>query len=515
MESHPFSRLSFYDQSGAIIPEPVEGCKCGIAIDVPKEFHSAISLQVGGYLLPVLTNGAVAYSEWPSGGPGSYELFLECAGIRERRTVTVMPRYFTGNDLSTVLHELTESLPFTIASQLNACGARLGKLPSQDAKSSVEAEYLKLRRAIEGTREQLGMLQILRILQQKCHQVLLPKAELRSVNKARRPDISRLPQAIAVPGNLVSSDRLYRIFDITVERSLDAYENRLVKAYVMALRSQLVRLQVNVKSMRSPPVVPSDVDALANEFRLACTRAAFLREVKNSSVTSIRVNMLLLKNPAYRAVLEGYLALNEQSSVTLEDAALNLPLNYFPYLYQRWASLKVLSAMLQVCAQFGYQCISHHWVKSYQKGIIIQAINDVRPAVQLRSATSGRMVSFLPWSSNAGGTGFAAQEPPTGAAIFIETQNQPSTVLLFEPKYWFDAQNAQSRPLRKDVDDIISVRQQAKESADKSDISYSAILFPGRRQQLGPEFEALQAHPSNGDGLQKNLCDVFSHFFAE
>ncbi len=513
MESHPSSRLSFYDYSGAIIPEPVEGFKCGIAIDVPQQYHNAISLHVGGTPLPVLTNGAVAYSEWPAGGPGTYELYLDFAGMRECRTVTVMPRFFTGIDLSSVLNDLTESLPFTIAWQLSDCGARLGGLPPRDPSSSLETEYLKLHKAIRGTREQFGMLHILKILEKNSHSILLPKLELRSVNKARRPDISRLPQAMTIPGNLVSSTKLYQIFDVVVERSLDAYENRLVKTYVAALRSRLLRLQVALKSMPAPPVAPADVDALSSEYNLACTRANFLRQVKSSTITSLRVNMVLLKNPAYRAVLEGYLALNEQSGVTYEDDALNLPLNYFPYLYQRWACMKVLNAMLQVCAETGYKCESHHWVKSFQKGIIIQPKNDGLPAVQLRSPTTGRAVSFVPWSANAGAPG--SQDVPTGAAIFIATPGKPATVLLFDPKYWIDSDSPELKPHKKDVDDILRVKKQSKESADLSKIRYAAILFPGRGKKLTTGVEALRAHPSDGASLHNSLCDVFRRLFVK
>ena len=41
--------------------------------------------------------------------------------------------------------------------------------------------------------------------------------------------------------------------------------------------------------------------------------------------------MVLLKNPAYRAVFEDFLALHKLSSVRLEEPTLNAPLNNFPF----------------------------------------------------------------------------------------------------------------------------------------------------------------------------------------
>jgi len=507
MASSLSSRITFYDTAGAI-PGPVEGGKCGIAINVPKKLHSAISLKVSGYPLPVNTDKKVAFAEWPPCGPGYYELLLECEDIREMRTVTVMPKYFTETDFSAVIRDLTESFPYSIAAYLKACGAPLGSLPPRDQVESLEDEFLKMRRAIEGTKEQLGMLQILPLLQRNCHQVLVPKLELQSVERARRPDISRLPQAISIPGNLVKSNQLYQMFDVVTEQSYEAYENRLVKAYVVALRSRLSRLQAKLASTVAPPAMAQELAVLTNEFQLACTRALFLREVRSSTVSSIRVNMVLLKKPAYRAVLEGYLALKEQPSVSLEDAAIQNPLTYFPYLYQRWANLLVLNSMLRVCADVGYQCVSHHWVKSYRESIIIKPMNDGRPAVQVRSP-GGQLVSFVPWSPSG-----EISDTPMGAAIFIEHQDRPATLLLFDPKYWIDSESAtEPQPLKKDVDELLRVIQKGKDNP--SDLQYSAILIPGGRKKLklGSGLESLPAHPANAASFQKTVCEIMKRHF--
>jgi hypothetical protein len=535
MESPPSSRLSFYDRGGVVIPSPIEGSGCGIAIDVPPALRASVSLKLGGFPLPMWTTETTAYSEWPPCGPGHYELFLECGDIRESRTITVIPSHFSESDFTSVVQELTEILPSKIALQLKQCGAQLGSIPTRDPAASLQDEYMKLRLAIFGTKERLGVLQFLPLLQRKCQQVLLPQLEVRDVEKLRRPVISKLPQAIAMPGNVSASNKLYQMFDVTFEQSYEAYENRLVKGYLLALRSRLSRLQTQLRSIMAPPAMAADVEALANELHLATMRATFLREVRHPS-SSIRVTMVLLKNPAYRAVLEGYLALNEQSSVTLVEPAINTPLNSFPYLYQRWVGLKVLSSLLQVCTEFGYRIVSHHWVKNSGRNINIQVQNDARPAVQLACPRTGRLVTLVPWSTK-GAADRNGKEPPMGVAVFFETQGRPSSVLIFNPKYWVSSKTAKVKldkkgraeaaerneapqmvtviePLKEDVDELVRFKKQAKVAAGASEIVYGALLYAGPRKQLAPDVEALPAHPRDHEGFQNAICEVLRRYMV-
>ena len=539
MESSRSSNISFYDlhdQPGTPISAPVEGRNCGIAIHVPKEVRHHISLRLGSEFLPVLESDEIAYSEWPQCGPGYHELVLECDTIVERRIVTIMPRYFSVNDMAALIHDLTEVVPNAIASRLNACGAQLAVSPLHEKRSPLEVEYFRLRRAILGTKETIGMMQILRILQRTCHQVLKPKLELRSVNKVRRPDISKLPLAMIIPGNVLSETKVYQMFDTTVDSSFDAYENRLVKAYVLALRSRLSRLQAALHSTPAPPAMAAELELLINEFHLAYMRANFLRGVKDSALSSIRVTMILLKNASYRAVLEGYLALNERPSVRLEEPALSFPLNNFPYLYQRWANLKLLSAMLQVGAESGFRCVSHHWVKSYVKKTNIHVMNDALPAVQLVNEVTGRSVSFVPWSATSATTNIAGQQSPVGAAITIVTPGRPIVFLLFDPKYWVDSKSKKTdkktrakssaaenefqkllstvEPLKQDVDEIVRLRDQLRASNGMSEIKFSAILYPGLSKKIAPDIVSISAHPSSTDEFHKNICDVLRRYLA-
>jgi hypothetical protein len=322
------------------------------------------------------------------------------------------------------------------------------------------------------------------------------------------------------------------MYDTTVDQSFEAYENRLVKAYVLALRSRLSRLLARLKSMAVPPAMTAEVDNLANEFHLAFMRATFLRQIRNASITSVRITMVLLKNPAYRAVLQGYLGLSQQAAVNIEEPALISPLNNFPYLYQRWVSFKLLNALLQVCSEKGYRCTNHHWVRSFNKSTTIQVMNDGRPAVQLWSDRAGLLVSFVPWSP-LGAAVLGTASAPTGVAIFIEAPGQIGKALLFDPKYWVDAKplpenNAKPvkrktkktitdeynrkrsalDPLQSDVNDIFQFKEQIRGMENASEIIYSSIMYPGLRKLLTNGIEALAAHPCDGEALHKTLVEL-------
>ncbi|CAN5314966.1 hypothetical protein BH10CYA1_BH10CYA1_54590 [soil metagenome] len=524
MASSRSSRLNFYDESGAMIISPVEGRKCDIVIDVPKELHANISLTLGTVSLPVRTEQAAtcAYSVWPGSGPGYYDLSLFCGNIREHRNITVMPEYFTETDCMSMLNDLTDLLPKSIALKLRQCGAQLGSEQAPEQKSEIEEEWLRLSLAITGTKEKLGLLQILPIIQRDCHQILLPRLEVRSADKLRRPELSRLPQAMSMPGNMVANDELYQMFDVTVEQSSETYENQLVKTYVQALRSRLSRLQAKVKAERTPPAMAKDIDALATEFHLACARASFLRNVRQTSVSAQRVTMVLLKNPAYRAVLEGYLALNnQQSATTLEEQALNSPLDKFPFLYQLWANLMVLSALLQVCAESGYRCVSHHWVKSYRKGTVIQVMNDGKIAVQLYSPTTGIQVNVIPWRPVLESQNASNLEAPMSLAIAIEAPVKPLAVLLFDPKYNVALKSvpkkelvSSTEPLKEDIEELLRSIELLKGPGGETEIQYAALLYPGQGIQIASEVEAVSARPAQGVSLQKNICDLLRRYLA-
>jgi hypothetical protein len=538
MESSPSSRLSFFIEPGATIASPDEGRTCGIAIDIPRELWPSISLTLAEVALPLHFDETAmhAYSEWPACGPGRYELSLVCGLIRERRTITVMPHYFNESEIGAIIHDLTDQLPKTIASSLQECGALLDANLALDHGTTIQQDLLKLRRALKGSKERLGLLQILPVIQRQPHQVLVTRHEVRDTEKARRPDIAKLPSAISMPGNFSASGALNQMFDITVETSFDTYENSLVKAYVTAMQSQIARLQGRLKSEPAPPAVAAELEVLSSELRLACTRASFLRQVKKPFVSADRVTMVLLKNSAYRAIWEDYLALYKRSTVRLDEPALNDPMNNFPSLYQRWVNLKVVSVMLRVSAELGFQCISLPWVKKDHTGLFIHAVHDFEDAIGLFCPRTGRTIKLIPWRTD-NESSKSEHDLPQTVAIAIYAPERPPVVLVFDAKYRVAAEGAGKtggkktrakkatkkqqedtletvEPMKEDVDELLYCMEKLKTPGGVREIQYAAILYPGPAKQIAPDLEALTARPLDSESLQRHVYGLLRRYLG-
>jgi Domain of unknown function (DUF2357)/PD-(D/E)XK nuclease superfamily len=558
MESSRSSRLTIYDESGASIECPVEGRKYGIAIDIVKERWAALSLKLGTVPLSLRMDeeALFAHSELPPCAPGHYDLSLVCGVFRERRTITVKPQHFTDGDIKSMMYDLTERLPKSIATLLQNCGGLSGIKLAQDKESTIEQEFLKLSLAMNGTSKKLGILQILPMLQRECHQVMVSKTELRYANQVRRPDISKLPMAMVMADNIAANGALKQMFEATVEQSFETYENRLVKAYVQNLQGQLSRLQARLKSEPAPPAIANDLEALSSEFRLACTRATFLRKVRIPLASAPRITMLLLKNPAYRAVLEDYVALHKQSTIRLAEPALSAPLNKFPYLYQLWSNLTVVSVMLKFCAAAGYQCLSHHLIKRDNEGLFIQFVNAGEAAIELSCPATGRIVSLVSWRPDTGSRnspGINLELPPL-TVISIYSPDKPPVTLLFAPKYKVVGEEAKQafveqavagkktnakratakkeahqnaadqkqtletfnviELVQEDIDELSQCMDNIRGLKVVRQAQYGAILYPGQRRQIASNIEALPALPSDREALVEIIYDVLRRYLA-
>jgi hypothetical protein len=310
------------------------------------------------------------------------------------RTINSTHQQFEEDQFLRVIDELTVALPEAIALRLLKCGGMLGIGLAPEEEPTLEQEYFKLRAAIYGAKDKPGIVQFLPDIQKDCHSVLLSRQVLCAANKARKPDTAGLIRALTIPGNVSPYETLYSVYDTAVESSYNTYENRLVKAYVQAVYSRLSRLHARLET--SPFAFTHEMEGLFNAFRLARSRASFLNGVKTPFITLSHITMVLLKKPAYRAVLDGYLELLKQFLVRLEEPLLVHALTEFPSLYQLWGTLKVISATLQVCGQLGFRCNGHPLLKRDEAGLFVKVVADGQPAVELTRRATGTKVKIIP-----------------------------------------------------------------------------------------------------------------------
>ncbi|MGH9549921.1 MAG: nuclease domain-containing protein [Terriglobales bacterium] len=221
----------------------------------------------------------------------------------------------------------------------------------------------------------------------------------------------------------------------------------------------------------------------------------------------------------------------------MEEPALSAPLNKFPFLYQRWANLTVVSVLLQVCAEKGYRCVSQSLVKKDSNGLFIQRVKDGEAALELSCPTSGKIVRVVPWRTDGGSEKSlnTSHEPSRALAIAVFTPEKPPVLLVFDPKYNVSAKSAEKpaakkaktkaakdalaemlsaiEPMKEEIEELLFCMDQVK-TPEGREIQYAAILYPGLRKQIASDLEALPARPSDREALQKNVYDVLRRYMA-
>lgn len=156
-------------------------------------------------------------------------------------------------------------------------------------------------------------------------------------------------------------------------------------------------------------------------------------------------------------------------------------------------------------------------MKRFSTGIFIQVINDEQAAIELACPSTGRRATLVSWKPDGGNE--VLEDTPNherliALAIVIDSPGEQSKLLVFDPEYRVAAKGADIEPMKEDVGDLIRWVELGKAPDSARSIQYAAMLYPGPRMQFSSEVEALPALPSDGDGLQKSICDVLRRYLA-
>ncbi len=95
--------------------------------------------------------------------------------------------------------------------------------------------------------------------------------------------------------------------------------------------------------------------------------------------------------------------------------------------------------MLQVCVESGFRCVSHNWVKKYNKGIY-SVINDEQAAIEFESPTTGKRATLV------------KLKPDGGNEVLEDTPNRERLIALSQVidalessrNSWFSILNTES-----------------------------------------------------------------------
>jgi hypothetical protein len=517
--SAPTSRVAFLDTKGQVLVLPREWERAYVAISVPIEDWSRVSVARNGVRLDVhareLAGVARVVAEWPRSGTGNYHLEVRLPDEQESAAVTVWPRKISRSGYLQLLEDL-EQLPPAIAVALQQSGALAGAKLRPRSESTLSSELQRLRRAVLGTSNRPGLAQTLRALAPDPHMVLASTELMLPRERVRRIHPARLAQAYAISHALNSAGHPERLPESRVEHTADVYENRLVRVYHDQVAKRIRQLHRRLRANSRAEATSNELDELAGKLRSARCEAVFLDQVSSPRQLPTQLTMVLLRRAEYRAALEGYLEFIRTVDIHLDEPALDAPLENLPSLYETWGTLQVIRAVADVAAELGFTATEHLFHRD-ASGLFLRVLRNGRPALVLKRKATNTTVKLVPqrtYSPNGTGLSSASYPQTPDVVIEVEEPGRPTRLLILDPKYKLESEELENeitdgRPKKVDIDKMHAYRDAIRDGANRRPVEYAAILFPGvATERFGPGLEALAARPGEDTNLASHLRDV-------
>jgi hypothetical protein len=507
----PSSKLEFRDFQGQLVETFAEWTEGYIVIRGAPETWADVRFEIQQQHVDVrlmrLQGRPCLVVPWPRSNPGHYHLRLIAAGAREEHILTIQPRTISPAALEQMLDDLTLRLPHAVAIGLQRLGGLAGVQIAPPEDTTLAQELVRLQRAIMGTPNRLGLAQTLEQLAQDHHQVLAPIEIWTPRVRARAPHPGQLHQALSRPNNLDADLRPQMVRDRRVEPTPDVYENRIVNAFATHVARRLTRLYQRIGPRGAAAAM---VQGLSDTLTRTRRTAWFLDDVALPTTPPTTLTMVLLKRPAYRAALEGYLELHRSLAVRLETPLLDAPLNNLPALYQLWGTMEVVTALLNAGAAHGYKLHSHQLIHQDTGGSYVRIVPNNRPILQLVHPQHGTTVTLMPeWYVGRKGELHSISYPQRpDIAIIVRSARGHVHVYLFDPKYKVDAGDGQRKPIKEDIDKMHAYRDAIRDQDQGRVVDTAAILYPGPRVDYGRGLMAIEAYPGSAITIADQLTET-------
>jgi hypothetical protein len=453
-------------------------------------------------------------ADWPLSGPGHYHLRFELDGdLIEESLWTVEPSKLSTDAFQSLLEDLENRLPVSLAVALQKLGAVTGLalLPPSDGSSLAE-EVARLRRTVARTEDGPGLAAIVKEIAHDPHEVLADKEMWVPSVMARRVTRSGLSRAAHIGSNQGDNGIPERLPDARVESSVDVYENRLLKSFLEQVEQRLRRLRSTLAS-KSEPDLLVEVETLERAVLAARIQAVFLDSVGRLGQTPTQVTMVFVKKPAYRKLFESFLDFRRRSHVKLDEPALEAPLEHLPELYEKWATLIAIEAVLELGAELGYVVTAHRLFRHGHLGAWIEILPDGRPAVELQHPDDATKISVVPQRAySSGGSplrSISFQQKPD-LAIEVERPDGTIDLYLLDPKYKLDSEGPiaspdDGRPKKVDIDKMHAYRDAIRDADGRRVVQFASILYPGQSKFFDRGLAALSAVPGAGHALTDEI----------
>jgi predicted component of viral defense system (DUF524 family) len=526
MELHPISKITFYQLNGEKIEFPIEWEPTLLKLEIdPEEWDNVqVKLQQKPLELSVRKlNGKISVvAELSRLNPGRYSLALISKEQLEEYSFTVFPKKISEAAFDRLIEDLNEQLPVDIVMGLDRMsGFGALRISPQYRKFTLSQELERLKRVIYGTHERIGLIEILKQLSKKQHQTLFQKYEWTPRERVRRPDPTKLFHAFTRPQN-VNGRLPLQVLDIKMEHTIDVYENRMVKLFVQQVNSRIKRV---LEQLASRQIVEGL--QMASEMRarigLAVQQAIFLKEVTLLDHFIPKTTMVLLKDPPYRAALEGFLEFQRTPLIETNNPAFDTPLENLPYLYQYWSTLQVFVALLKATSKQGYKVIKQSLVTEDRNQYSVNVFRAGEEILLLRHPVHGTKIKFITEKS------YSRTSTPIKSISFTQVPDISIVIecefgrklILFDPKYKLDSEGMsidireegwiKGKPKKVDIDKMHAYRDAISDVDGNPIIHYAAILYPGKTVTYTDGLAAIKAYPGNDIELIEEIEKVITN----
>ena len=456
-------------------------------------------------------------ASWPRSGPGRYDLKLNGPDVERRERISIWPDKIKRSEYERVLGDLEKRLPVEVAVALQNAGGLSGIELRQQQESTLEQELVRLRRAVRGSADRLGLAEVLRKLAGRPHRVLTSEERWVRRGRARRPSGDRLGQAYARPDNF-EDGRLKQVPDNRSRHTTDVYENRLLLQFEQQVRFRLRRIELLLRE-RGDEEAAGEAATLLERLEGARREASFLDEVSALKRPPTRASQVLQKRPLYRAALQGYLEFQRKIGVALDAPEIEAPLNNLPFLYQLWCTLQLLEVVIDEAGEQGFR-VDRSSLFRRKSGFLTLRLGT--EAARLHHPETGTTVQVFTERSYGIGLGNGlrsisySQRPDI--AIEVTDASGETTVYLFDPKYKLDTERvdeetdpedfATGRAKKPDLDKMHAYRDAIRDEEGGHVVRYAAILYPGKTERFSQGLEAIRARPGDISLLREPIAKV-------
>lgn len=509
--------LRFLDQEGREVDAPREWEPALAEVLVAPAQWEQVRLRFqGGELLLYLQRlrGELrVLADWPRSGAGHYRLQLlrDAESAAENYVVTVRPRKLSGEQFNQLLADL-ETLPGAVALSLQRMGALSGVKLLPPSETTLAAEVTRLRRAVSGHAGRPGLLTVMTRMVADPHRVLRHVHEWVPRERARRPSPALLGASVTLRHNVGKNGLPTRVMDARVEHTVDVYENRLVKSFYEQVHVRLRRLLPALLAAKQDAAW-SEIQSLKEDLHRARRQAVFLDNVGRLSHLPLRLTMVLLKRPLYRAAFEGLIELHRSAWAVLDSPALDSPLENLPTLYQHWGTLQVFHAALEAAADLGYEIKQQTLVGREPGSVFVRLLPDGLTAVSLEHPRRGTRAELVVERSyaKAGGLRSVSYSQRPDVTLEVHPQARAPRLYLFDPKYKLiaeeaDAGRSDGKPKKEDIDKMHAYRDAIRDASGERVVEYAAIMYPGSETKTyGQGLEALSSLPGSVGVLNTRL----------